>query len=460
MDIILLHLGDFHFRDADNPILGRIPQIISAVRARHLTPAAFFVVVPGDVAFSGKLEEYRLAEGFFRELLARLEQEYPGVKAEIVFVAGNHDCDLALASDIRRAGQIREVLEGVDVGGAYVREYLGVQDQFFAFTSKFGQLANGAAERLLVRRVFAAGTRTVAFTCINTAWLSENPEKPGTLFFPTQLFLPLQELTSDVEVAILHHPDNWLAPDNAQAVRRALEGRADLILTGHEHCFDAYAKQRPEGAIEFVAGQAMFDKRVTENGFNVIRIDIAAHEWRVETLIWSGDAYTLKNDAPIRPFLRNKVLSELGFANNRIFAEELNDIGTGFTHSKKELRLNDVFVYPSLAHRAVQEKIDGRASTPKRIASKDFAQFAAAEPRLLILGAGKAGKTSLARTIYRMLQSECKMIPVLVDAKNFVAPDRLPGLLDEEYSKQYSRATLENFKQLPPGTQGSDHRQS
>ncbi len=110
MPIIIVHVGDMHIRNADDQVLMRVDQIVAAIRAQRLTPSACFVLVPGDIAFSGKPEEYKLAEGFFRELLARLEQEYPGIEVSIAFVPGNHDCDLDSASDIRKAGHIHQLL--------------------------------------------------------------------------------------------------------------------------------------------------------------------------------------------------------------------------------------------------------------------------------------------------------------------------------------------------------------
>jgi metallophosphoesterase superfamily enzyme len=114
MPILLVHISDIHIRDAENPILQRVDQIVAALRARRLSPSACIVVAPGDIAFSGNEMEYQMAEAFFRELLSRLEQEYPGVKPDIVFVPGNHDCDMSRASDIRKASPNYEMLPTLD----------------------------------------------------------------------------------------------------------------------------------------------------------------------------------------------------------------------------------------------------------------------------------------------------------------------------------------------------------
>ena len=63
--IVIVHIGDIHIRDAHNPVLSRIDRIAAAIRAQQLLASAVFIVVAGDIAYSGKPEEYALAESFF-----------------------------------------------------------------------------------------------------------------------------------------------------------------------------------------------------------------------------------------------------------------------------------------------------------------------------------------------------------------------------------------------------------
>src|ERR1700732_2412877 len=104
----ILQISDIHIRKADNPVLFRVDQIIAALRGLDAEIAGCVIAVPGDIAFSGTTDQYALAEGFFVELMSRIEQEFPGASPQIVFSPGNHDCNLALASDIRQ----RALLEG------------------------------------------------------------------------------------------------------------------------------------------------------------------------------------------------------------------------------------------------------------------------------------------------------------------------------------------------------------
>jgi len=389
MSIILLHLGDIHIADNANPVLQRIDQIVAAVRSRQVVPAACFVVMAGDVAFSGKPAQYTLAEGFVRELLSRLEQEYPGLNPNVVFVPGNHDCDLAVESDIRREGLSEPALSRLDVKGGFIREFLQVQSSFFEFASTFGQAQANPLDRLLFRRVFVTEQRhTVAFSCYNTSWMSKNPEVAGTLHFPNTIHANRHGLVADAEIALFHHPYNWLAPDNAIEFRAAIEKRFDIVITGHEHRDEHYQKVTAHSSVEFVAGSAMYDPRETENGFNVIELDLdpIAPQWTLNTFVWDArNFYRAVGAASPRPFSRNQALLSEGFTNNAKFNDELTDIGTGFTHSKKHLRLSDVLVYPSLKHRKLQRDTDGQVVSPQRIKSKELVDFVTAQPRLFIL---------------------------------------------------------------------------
>src|ERR1019366_6132730 len=106
--ILLIHLCDIHIADSANPALGRVDQIVAAARAERLEISDCYVVVPGDIAYSGRRSEYDLAAEFFKALLSAISVEFPNVTPQIVFSAGNHDCDLATASDIRVAGLRKE----------------------------------------------------------------------------------------------------------------------------------------------------------------------------------------------------------------------------------------------------------------------------------------------------------------------------------------------------------------
>ena len=87
-----LHLSDFHFRaEGDN-----FSQVVSCDALARDIPSRLsdefplqFIVVTGDIAFSGQSSEYEIASAFFASLLDNL-----GLNAErLCIVPGNHDVD-------------------------------------------------------------------------------------------------------------------------------------------------------------------------------------------------------------------------------------------------------------------------------------------------------------------------------------------------------------------------------
>ena len=86
-----LHISDIHIRAdqewSQDVVLKSMCENISDLRQAE--GAADFILVTGDIAFSGKCKEYALAGKFFDDL-----QKASGVPRERIFcIPGNHDID-------------------------------------------------------------------------------------------------------------------------------------------------------------------------------------------------------------------------------------------------------------------------------------------------------------------------------------------------------------------------------
>ncbi|KYP16165.1 metallophosphoesterase, partial [Flavihumibacter sp. CACIAM 22H1] len=91
MTLVILHLSDIHFRENRNVIVSRRPKIFDIIKNKIRGCSNFLIVTSGDIAFSGKNEEYAIAREFFKALFKELK-EYTKVDGSILFVPGNHDC--------------------------------------------------------------------------------------------------------------------------------------------------------------------------------------------------------------------------------------------------------------------------------------------------------------------------------------------------------------------------------
>ena len=181
-----LHLSDFHFK-ADGDLFSQqvsteaiLKDIPSRLSSEHPLQ---FVVVTGDIAFSGKSREYDLAAEFFKSLASAL-----GLAMDRIFICpGNHDVDRSVQEFVYGG-----VLEGLTNQQA-VDEFLGrdidratLLERQAAFRTFRDQLfIDGAIKETndnlaRVRTLDLDGLRICVLE-LNSAWLSGNKDQAGRL---------------------------------------------------------------------------------------------------------------------------------------------------------------------------------------------------------------------------------------------------------------------------------------
>lgn len=106
MKIALLHLSDMHIDSTNCQWLKqKTGQIVSAVWNDFSECEKIIIVVSGDIAYSGKKEQYDYAKDFFRALLREFAQKKLGnieLCNKIICVPGNHDCNFEIDDNARK----------------------------------------------------------------------------------------------------------------------------------------------------------------------------------------------------------------------------------------------------------------------------------------------------------------------------------------------------------------------
>jgi DNA repair exonuclease SbcCD nuclease subunit len=106
MKLTWLHISDFHVRGGDpydrDVVLRALVKSVARYRDQGRTPDVIFAT--GDIAHSGKPNEYEIAESFLNELLskARLERD------RLLLIPGNHDVNRDLGVGLARTLESRE----------------------------------------------------------------------------------------------------------------------------------------------------------------------------------------------------------------------------------------------------------------------------------------------------------------------------------------------------------------
>lgn len=280
----ILHLSDFHFRETTawdaEPVLSRLAADIARVTGSGLAPD--LIVITGDIAFSGKAEEYELAARWIRERLLPAAGAQP---EQLFLVPGNHDADRALVDVVARdaaQGLLSEsrqqnvaALLGSETGAVFLRRH----QAFVEFVNYIG--ASGTPLRqpwhALTREIRGVRVHCAGFS---SSWLASGDDRGRLLLGLWQCNELLRGADdADVVIAAMHHPWDYLAEWD-QVSRAEIEHSASLVLRGHLHDVrHTFTQSTHHGGVLELAAGACYESSRWPNSYHL-----------VELFPWTGQA--------------------------------------------------------------------------------------------------------------------------------------------------------------------------
>ena len=447
--IAIVHLSDIHLAlpPKQNHALPRMPKIADAIRARADIAAGLahlFVVLSGDLAFSGKKAEYDVANESLTGLLDSLRSLITP-ETHLLLVPGNHDCNFDLNNSVRQT--LLEAVATATIDDAFVAQCTTVQDSFFAFAASYHTLQRSTVRTL---HSFQVGDHQVLFQLFNPAGMSSKHETQATLLFPRVQAAAADGIEAAAAViTAFHHPYNWLNANSATDFRTHVEHTSDLIITGHEHRPDRYSKSRREEVTEYLEGGALQGDDPNISDFNLVILDLSQATQTTFFFGWDRDMYVVKETHEPSPFQRNKHRIRATFKLRENHERHLEDPGLPYRHPrKKELTLGDIFVYPHLRESSAETA--PRAELNERIIT-NILEHVVAHKHTIIFGDEVSGKSTLARALFTDLYRRSNL-PLLLTGPQFKSPDckSTHGLLDTAFVETYPHHLLEKYRQLPP----------
>jgi Calcineurin-like phosphoesterase len=444
MRLAIVHLSDLHIRTADSPLLSRANQIADAISS--VTPEKLQVLLAwtGDIAFSGKAEEYKLATSLIEGVESALKSRATVQLLGSLFVPGNHDCDFALSGDARSPllDSLPVHIDQLDPCGEMVHQITRPQEAFFSFLASRGIHTDN---RLIWQKTFDATQTQVLVRCCNTAWTSQLPEK-ATLLFPSHA---IKESPCPLTITLLHHPFSWFDPTNGKAVRRKFEIDSDLILTGHEHDPDAFARSGLDSSTQYLEAGALAAANV-QTGFSISLVDMPGATIQMFSFAWLDPIYSRSVETQF-PFIRKQRAIVNRFIRTAEFEKTVEEVTTPFSHPRKELRLSDIYVQPPLTQ--IIYGNSGKTSE-QVIPAEGVMDFILAEKLVRISAPTGYGKSALARVLCRDLLDLRSMVPVYLDPSLISGHDtnRVAKSIEKAFSKEYGSHLLEYFRQLGTAT--------
>jgi predicted MPP superfamily phosphohydrolase len=281
-----LHISDLHLRAnidtwGQNVVLRDTVRDIKTQLAHF--PTIEFIVVSGDLAFSGRAEEYELVAAFLDDLRGVVGLE----RSRVFLVPGNHDINRTIqttcyygAKQLLTSPQMVEQFLGTELERQTLLQRL---EAYFNFERRY-------CEHLL-RTITDDGLGFVAplnlsgmplcIVGLNSAWMCQGgDEDERQILVGDRLIINLvemiRELSPRLVVGVMHHPPDWLRHFDQQALEERLLPACDFLLRGHLHEPNVHLASHISGhhCIAIAAG-AGYAGRQFQNSYSIIRIDLA-----------------------------------------------------------------------------------------------------------------------------------------------------------------------------------------
>lgn len=307
-----LHISDAHFhRDRPygenkvvNSFLTTLRQQRSLPEARRLGPAPDLVFFTGDIAYSGRTEEYERARDFFDELLALLSLG----RDRLFFIPGNHDVDRGATHYLERSFRDPESAHKAFKDPRWRRLYAERLTAYFDFSRSYFE---GVPERQSVTgHGFAMPQRVrireveILVHLLNSQWCGGLQDDAGNLVLGLSLLHEELELAfsdkldADLRLALMHQPIHHLAEFEQESFL-LLSRHLDATLRGHLHRAEVARMVTTRGDMtEFSAG-ALFSDPEHDNAAQFVEVDVDSRSYAVYPIRYEPKQFRWERDTSL-----------------------------------------------------------------------------------------------------------------------------------------------------------------
>ncbi len=455
MKISILHLSDIHFKEKDNSVENKKTELFNAIKNEITEYKHLFIVITGDIAYSGKKEEYDVAKQFLEDLEREIKSYDENLMIEYIFTPGNHDCDFNIQKSSRDIILKTMVQNPNQANEELVEVCTAPQIEYFSFIKSFSsyeKINMSLSNKLLCRYEFQFGKYKIAFNSFNLSWVSKKEEKQSEIVFPLEYIKQKEILDKNYALtfSIQHHPFHWLKHNNIRDFKEYVDNLSDIVLTGHEHSMSVSKKQNilNDKYTEHIEGatlQNSSDKRESE--FNLILIDVEHKKHNLQVFTWIENFYQKTEIENID--LPSNIKSS--FRLQPKYKEKITALGLNVDHPRKDdVVLENLFVFPTLEVLNTQDKEKNNVFL--EISSESLTK----EDEIgcnILYGADNSGKTALAH----MLQMNFKqkgLVPIILSGQSFTKydykEDKIKSIISKTFKAQYvsNSNELDIFNQL------------
>lgn len=431
--LCIVQLTDFHFgKELQANSCKRADDILETIKT-NIKSGTVLLLVTGDIAYSGKKNEYRSASLFFDYLVEQLGKlEY---HSKVYILPGNHDVQDPRKSTERFADSQYDL-------------DIKKMASFYEFANKYdNRFVLGQPEPI----TFEVEGTPVSISGFNSAPLSTivGDDKGFHLLRTAQCGLLDNTPDSGLHIFASHHGPEWFRDNDRLSLERLLSDSIDFAFFGHEHMGQSRCVGGLSGeSCVVVRGgtYSFYDDAQSTYKMLLIRFgELGGYEFVERVYDWeaSGQVHALVDEG--RSY-RRYIKSKTYFKPRPEFVNELFKSEGNSNESFK-----DSFVFPSLKEEIATGTKDGelRINDQKIITDiHSFMELLLDAKTLEIHSDIRAGKSSLLKAIYReSLAMGYSPLLLTPDYSTGSITRTLSTIIEDQYGD--TREAAEHFRRIP-----------
>lgn len=280
MKVKILHLSDLHITSnniSQDIVLVSLLKKIEELAKSGSKPT--IVIITGDIAYSGKKAEYDKAKEYIDGIIEKCEISID----KIFIIPGNHDVDRAQIKpeNIRwwykfeDESQLIEILSS-DIAFPLIKK---ATTAYFDFIRHYNndKMEIGEYGEFVAKIPLEDNKRSLTIIGLNSAIFcgyDGDDQKRLAVGLPQVTSCDHSvDSTTDIIISCVHHPFEFFHNCEKPSLN-IIQRFSDIILSGHVHeSQNSFRKDGNNGDTLFITSGAAYERRTSQNGFNIIEFD-------------------------------------------------------------------------------------------------------------------------------------------------------------------------------------------
>lgn len=432
--IIIFHLSDLHIEKAEDTKAINVQKIVDVLNTETCYEG-ILVVISGDIAFSGKHEQYNWAYHMFVRMKNEMIKIAKGKPVDILVVPGNHDVDL---SHDKGSQTIERIITGGDAD-KFIFDECSKQKCFTNFSNGL-HCCTPKDNLIYTKRMNIADMKCNAIL-LNTALFSTRENDKGLHYLPLESVDKINSKDAgECSIAVMHHSVHWFHESVKSILEEKLLKECQLIFYGHEHNIGTQVIEKDGYRSLFLAGGELCNKGNWENSefyFDIWdtqsqRIEVRKYRWNPHNSIYENKDETIYD-------LKSNRICEFKYDEEfekNLYKDEVNSVSDN---------IFDYYVFPAIERIKTYSTVEEHVFRQK----DEFIHELLEKKKVAIFGGDNAGKTVLLRDLF--LSMNCAERVCLFCDVNLLNSINYKKILRTIFRQNYKDrdGEFDSFMQMP-----------